>query len=115
MPPRPPFARIAITLPAADLAAADRLATEQDRSRSWIVAEAVRQFVAAMDSSAARRDIGSFRRAQLERDLLLSPEQRVAVAEEAQLRSAAGVGLPRVFGSYDEFQVWLRANGELST
>jgi hypothetical protein len=38
MPKRKLYARIAITLPDADLAAADRLARAQDRSRSWIVA-----------------------------------------------------------------------------
>ena len=39
-----PYARISITLPAEDLAAADRLAAQQDRSRSWIVAEAIRRY-----------------------------------------------------------------------
>ena len=45
MPRGKPFARIAITLPSVELAAADRLAAAQDRSRSWIVAEAVRRYV----------------------------------------------------------------------
>jgi metal-responsive CopG/Arc/MetJ family transcriptional regulator len=54
MTSRQPYARIAITLPPEDLAAADRLAAQQDRSRSWIVAEAVRQYVAAQERSAER-------------------------------------------------------------
>jgi predicted transcriptional regulator len=52
MTPRKSYARIAITLPPEDLVAADRLAEELDRSRSWVIAEAVRQFVAAQAASA---------------------------------------------------------------
>jgi len=49
----PNYARIAITLPPDDLAAADRLAAAHDRSRSWIVAEALRQYVVWSEASAA--------------------------------------------------------------
>jgi hypothetical protein len=50
-----PYARIAITLPPEDLAAADRLAAALDRSRSWVIAEALRQFVAAQGASSEPR------------------------------------------------------------
>jgi hypothetical protein len=109
MPAKTPYARIAITLPAADLASADRLATLHDRSRSWIIAEAIRRF-AAVESQAtpvAAHDLGLSRQTQLLRDLALTPEQRVAAAEETG-RMAIPVGEPRTFGSYDEFQAWLR-------
>ena len=52
MPRGKPFARSAITLPAEEFAAADRLAAAQDRSRSWIVAEAVRRYVREQDTHA---------------------------------------------------------------
>ena len=44
MPKKPAFARISITLPARVLATADKLAKRLDRSRSWVVAEAIRRF-----------------------------------------------------------------------
>lgn len=82
MSSRTPYARIAITLPEADLAAADRLAKQQDRSRSWIVAEAVRQYAAAVEQEQTQDDLGVSRRAHLHRDLALTAEERVHEAEE---------------------------------
>jgi Ribbon-helix-helix protein, copG family len=86
MPKRktPAYARIAITLPAEDLAAADRAARERDRSRSWVIAEAVRLYTTT--SSATSRPahvagLGPSRLAQLTRDLGLTPEERVREAE----------------------------------
>ena len=84
MPKRQPYARIAITLPADDLAAADRVAREQDRSRSWVIAEAVRAYTAkprASTSVPAIAGLGPSRLAQLAADLALTPEQRVREAE----------------------------------
>ena len=49
MPTAKPYARIAITLPESELAAADRLAKSQDRSRSWVIAEAIRYYVASLE------------------------------------------------------------------
>ncbi len=104
------FARIAITLPQSELAAADRLATAQDRSRSWIVAEAIRRYVASLEATSraaapsvhdalptatamtsgaypefepgTRPGLGTSRLSQLQRDLALTPEARVRAAEE---------------------------------
>ncbi len=105
----PPYARVAITLPPEDLAAADRLAQARDRSRSWIVAEALRQYVAAADAQSSpgsgdgpmeadvvlavptgpvssrvpyEPGLGVSRTRQLVRDLALTPEERVLAAEE---------------------------------
>ena len=44
MSAKPRYSRIAITIPAADLAAADAIARKRDRSRSWVIAEAVRRY-----------------------------------------------------------------------
>jgi hypothetical protein len=123
MPKKTPYARIAITLPPEELAAADRLARAQDRSRSWIVAEAIRRFAASQDASgrsppagAAARTapvatgLGESRLAQLRRDLSLTPEARVRAAEET-LRLTELTGAPAVqqvvaFDDYEAFLDW---------
>jgi len=111
------YARIAITLPQRDLALADRLARSQDRSRSWIVAEAIRQYAAASAAaSAAPRNqpgLGASRLAQLTHDLRLTPEQRV-LAAEATLRQTGAPARPRrhhvlAFDRYDDFLDWKRS------
>lgn len=116
MPATKYYARIAITLPQRDLAAADKLARTQDRSRSWIVAEAIRRYAAATDAPSVRaRDagrtrghvgitdddaaigiasrsqpgLGASRHAQLTRDLTLTPEARVLAAEETLRQTGA--------------------------
>src|SRR5437016_2964002 len=80
-----PYARIAITLPAEDLASADRVAREQDRSRSWVIAEAVRAYTAKPPASPSARPpavgLGPSRLVQLAADMALTPEQRVREAE----------------------------------
>ena len=89
MPRKPSYRRIAITLPAPELAAADRLAKSQDRSRSWIVAEAIRNYAASVAAQTAERGsehdtvrpplagqrLGASRLNQLKRDLKLTPAQ----------------------------------------
>ena len=93
------YARIAISLPKPALDAADRLARAQDRSRSWIIAEAIRRFAretqTASPAPAARvaAGLGESRLAQLRRDLALTPEARVRAAEET-LRLATRSGTP---------------------
>lgn len=117
-----PFARIAVTLPPETLRAADELAAQLDRSRSWIVAEAIRQFAAAQQravapaTDAARR-VGPLRMEQLRRDAALSPESRVLESEESDALVAFGGASaqpvsPRVFPSYDDFVAWRRGRGE---
>ena len=123
MPKKTPFARIAITLPPEDLAAADRLARAQDRSRSWIVAEAIRRFAAseaapggasarAAGDAPAATGLGESRLAQLRRDLSLTPEARVRAAEETlrltEIRGPAPVQQVVAFDSYEAFLDWKR-------
>jgi hypothetical protein len=88
------YARISVTLPKEILAAADRRAKQLDRSRSWVIAEALRQWEAGSapaGAAAAAREpapayetkpgLGEQRQAQLRADLALTPEQRVIQAE----------------------------------
>ncbi len=105
------FARIAITMPAEDLAAADRLAAEQDRSRSWIVAEAVRQYVTAQRSEGAAPPLDASRSEQLRRDLALSPTNRIRAAEEGVHivgPHTTAAQEPLTFPSFDAFLAWSR-------
>lgn len=126
------FARIAITLPEKDLAAADRLAHRHDRSRSWTVAEAIRRYAVADDAayrltegalratneaSAVRlptpQGLGDSRRAQLIRDLALTPEARVRAAEETlrltEPRSKSRTHQLAAFDRYEDFLDWKRS------
>lgn len=113
------YARIAITLPAEDLAAADNLAKAQDRSRSWIIAEAIRKYAGTRDSGSVRATgLGPFRLDQLKSDLALSPEQRIRAAEQTN-RLNRYIGRvaepkPEPEGVYDTAvaQVCSRLNGE---
>src|SRR2546426_6506738 len=91
------FTRISITLPREVLAAADRRARGLDRSRSWLIVEAIRVYFAGSPSqvreSAATPygvpspGLGPLRLAQLESDLRLTPGRRVP--------AAGGKGRPR--------------------
>jgi hypothetical protein len=105
MSAKKPFARIAITLPPDDLAAADRLATREDRSRSWIIAEAIRQYVTAQERRSARLDPS--RREQVRRDLALTPAARIHEADATSAWSGEHVE-PRRFSSFDAFLAWQR-------
>ncbi len=109
MAQRTPFARIAITLPEADLASADRLAKAQDRSRSWIVAEAIRHYAAAAERDHVPDNLGMSRRTQLRRDLALTAEARVREAEETQ-RLSERLTDPQRFATFDHFLRWRRAS-----
>lgn len=110
-----PYARIAISLPPEDLEAADRLARQWDRSRSWVIAEAVRRLVAAQpsteppgDPSAPKPGLGESRLLQLRRDLALTPEQRVRLADETLRNAPASPAPPgpRFFDRYEDFLDW---------
>lgn len=86
MPKNKPYARIAITLPPGDLAVADRLAKARGRARSWIFAEAIRQYATSESANsratAQPTGLGAQRLDQLTRDLALTPEQRAREADE---------------------------------
>jgi len=128
MPKAKHYARIAITLPEKDLAAADRLAKQLDRSRSWVIAEAVRRFSDHRESAAPVRgaalrvaepasayavasdgELDPYRLAQLVSDMKLTPEQRVLAAEETLHQ--VGPLRPRrhqvlAFDRYEDFLDW---------
>lgn len=113
MPRGKPFARIAITLPQADLDAADRLASEADRSRSWIVAEALRCYVASRDAARDGTGLGASRREQLRRDLALTPLERIRASDEGVHIVESGqmvtrAAEPLYFASFDDFRAWRR-------
>src|SRR5258708_20655637 len=99
------FAWISISRARDVLAAADRRARALDRSRSWLIAEAIRAYVAGSSSPVrepgatpyglASPGLGSQRLAQLDSDLRLTPEQRIRAAEEtarlaARVRGSGG-------------------------
>jgi hypothetical protein len=83
--------RITITIPAELVDAADRRAADEHRSRSWVLAEALKAYVtrparATQSVEAARAvGLGPSRQAQLEADLALTPEDRVRLAEQTAL------------------------------
>jgi Ribbon-helix-helix protein, copG family len=114
MSPKSSFARIAITLPRPVLAAADQAARALDRSRSWVIAEAVRRFISEppTPASAPRAGIGPSRQAQLEADLRLAPAQRVREAEDTLRTSRIAHGARRdglvAFDRYEDYLDWKR-------
>ena len=117
------FARISITLPQEDLDAADRLAAAQDRSRSWIVAEAIRRYAAEVaQGHSTHPDMGASRRIQVARDLARTATERIRDAETESVvavdpvqphatgRSASpSIEQPRQFATYDDFVAWRQA------
>jgi hypothetical protein len=119
-----PFARISITLPRDVLAAADRRARALDRSRSWLISDAIRAYVpgspspvhvpATPPSGVASPGLGPQRLAQLESDLGLTPEQRIRAAQEtARLgervrRTGGRAHRVLAFERYEDYVDWKR-------
>jgi len=121
------LARISITLPRDVLAAADRRARALDRSRSWLIVEALRAYLATparsptagvRESDApvyAVQEVADARRRHLAADLKRSPAERLQRAE--QLARLAREVRPRRasrqqvvgFDSYEDFYEWKRA------
>lgn len=103
-------AKIAITIPTDDLAAADALAARLGRSRSWVLSEALRRFAA---HERLTHELDASRVAQLRRDLALTAEQRVREAER-ELHDVGDAATLRIeqplrFANYDDFVAWRRA------
>lgn len=109
--------RITATIPEELVAGADALAGRLDRSRSWIISDALRSYVGVTVSGEVEtapetpRGLGESRLAQLSADLRLTPEARVKVAEltlrEARERPGAGHRLV-LFDSFDDYLEWKR-------
>jgi len=116
--------RVTCTLPADLVKAADALAEREGRSRSWVVAEAIRRVLASgtlptppaqVVREGTRHPHGDeFEDARHQRrvaDLAMSPEQRVQVSEE-MVRTADALH-PRpayhgvlAFDTWEDFQAW---------
>lgn len=122
--------RITITLPPDLILAADRLAERLDRSRSWVVAEALRAHLApdyeatasltavdaaeAPSTTYAPAEVAQARRAHLRAEAALPPEERLRRAEE--LGRLAHLVHPRgprkviiIFDSYEDFYEWRKS------
>ena len=118
--------RISITLPKDVLDAADKRARALDRSRSWLIVEAIRAYVAGAPAQVREASatpyavtapgLGPLRLAQLEADLRLTPERRVRAAEEtARLGERVRGGGVRgrsnrvlSFDRYEDYVDWKR-------
>ena len=121
--------RISVTVPRELVAAADRQARALDRSRSWIVAEALRSYVESVDSAASgrprgravretpldryRAGLGASRAEQLEADMALTPEARVREAEAtaalSELRGSRWqADRVLMFDRYEDYLAWER-------
>ena len=122
------LARISITLPRDVLAAADRRARALDRSRSWLIVEALRTYLATPAGSAsvggresdtpvyAVREVADARRQHLAADLKRSPAERLQRAEQLarlarQVRPRGGRRQQVIgFDSYEDFYEWKKAH-----
>ena len=109
--------RITITIPEDLVEAADERAKRLDRSRSWVLVEALRRYlrgptVVPAPGATYQAGIGPYRQNQLEADLRLTPEQRVKEAERTA-RSVPSAHRSRrdqflTFDSYGSFLDWQR-------
>lgn len=128
------LSRVTITIPAALLAEADRRAEALERSRSWLLVEALRAHLAtAADPTGAQSappepgspflvrepgtayvaGLGPQRLAQLASDLDLTPEERVRLAQQT---AAAGTARRRpaqpdrviAFDRLEDYFTWER-------
>jgi predicted transcriptional regulator len=123
MPRKRRYARISITLPRDVLAAADQHAEALDRSRSWVIAEAIKGYRAASERATGEMpgaaEVAEARQRHLLADLRLTPGERLRRAA-GLLRLAPTARRPRAqiigFDSHEEFAAWKQARraGSLS-
>jgi predicted transcriptional regulator len=130
MSKRPPLARVTITLPRPVLEAADKAAARLDRSRSWVVAEAIRRFSEGMVRKANlvvpeqtispydEAELGAVRIRRLQADLAKTPEERLGEAHALlELSRIVRPRAPRAqiigFETLEDFHQWkkVRAGG----
>jgi len=124
------IARISVTLPRDVLAAADRRARELDRSRSWLVADALRRYLGGGQNAAPRggrvvsepaatyaavaSEVADARRRHLAAELTLPAAERLRRAEELGRLARQAQRRPRRqqvigFDSYEDFYQWKKA------
>ena len=112
-----PLTRISITIPKELVEAADRKVAELDRSRSWLLVEALRRYLSAPVTAAHEPQashgfgLGASRQAELHADLALTPEQRVMAAEQTRLVEELRGIEPRrerleTFDRYEDYLAW---------
>ena len=116
--------RISITLPHDLLAAADKRAKALDRSRSRVLVEALRAYLAGAPRAGAGREpalpayaaqeVADARHRHLVHDLQLSPAERLHRTEELtrlarQMRRRPGRHQVVAFDSYEDFYEWKKA------
>lgn len=113
------LSRISITIPEELVVDADRKATELDRSRSWVLVDALRQYLAPRvtgvrePASEYLAGLGPSRSKQIEADLLLTPEERVCAAERTLLVDEVRGRPPTrdrllTFDRYEDYLEWKR-------
>ncbi len=117
------FSRISITLPRPLLVEADRRARALGRSRSWVLADALRAYLAgsaaprvseAIPPTYAAQEVAAARLRHLKHDLALPPAERLRrVSELAALARPGGREGRRHqiigFDSYEDFYAWKKA------
>ncbi|MGH7538831.1 MAG: CopG family ribbon-helix-helix protein [Gemmatimonadales bacterium] len=125
-----PLTRITITIPRDVLAAVERRAREVDRSRSRVIVDAVREYLASGATGSGRlvREsaspgygaglVAEARRRHLESELALTPEERLRRSDAlSRLAREAPHGTHRRgprhqvigFDSYEDFYQWRKA------
>jgi hypothetical protein len=126
------YSRISITIPGPLLVAADQKAKELDRPRSWVVAEALRTYLAHEPAILGEHppprsqvsqpasppygvaEVAAARRRHLEAELRLPPGERLRRAEElgrlARERQQRGQRHQIIaFDTYEDFYEWTKA------
>ena len=93
-----------MTIPSDVLRRADRIAKREGRSRSWVLADAVRRLPEPVPSELPRLD--ESRRAQLASDLARTPTERVLAAERTA-REAPVRRFGALFVTFDRFEDYL--------
>ena len=100
---------LSISLPADLRARLDAEAGRSRRSRSFLVAEAVREYLTRED----HRSFGEARERTLREGLALSPAERIRLSEELWSELARGreVAVPWTagFDTFDEYESWRRS------
>jgi predicted transcriptional regulator len=108
----PPSRILSISLPADLRSQLDAEAERRRRSRSFLVAEAVRAYLAGRD----RQTFGEARERTLREGLALSPAERLRLSEELWTELARGreVAAPwtAAFDTFDEYERWRRRGAQ---
>lgn len=128
------LSRISLTIARSLVSALDKKARELDRSRSWVIVEAVRRFLEGADIPTKQPAIvreagapylvspglGESRRRQLEADLKLTPTERVRLAQQTadlgrkMRRGTRGPDRVLTFERYEDYLDWQRREGLLT-